>query len=374
MLLRFVPYLGAWIAAVFPIAVSFAVDPGWTKTLLTAGLFLVTEPLIGQFIEPYLYGHTTGLTPVAIVISATFWTWLWGPIGLLLSTPLTVCLGVLGRHIESLEFLEIMIGDEPPLTPAQSFYQRALSGSENETIDQMEECLKQGRDVLDCYQEIIIEALVLAEIDGHRGVLDDEHAEKINNAVRSLLAEMADDQEPRHVQDSGRKASEPKQEDDQQIPATPALALSPGERPVLCVSGPGRFDHTIALVLAEMVARAGIPARLEAAAAISALNVAQLDTAGVKVVCLSYLQLGHSPVHLRYSIRRLRRRIPSAKVVACLWGHEEIDVLKAELTAAGVDRCTLTLAETIDLCVEAVLAGKGASTPDQNLAARVDAA
>jgi predicted PurR-regulated permease PerM len=111
MLLRFVPYLGAWIAAAFPIAVSFAVDPGWTKTLLTGGLFLITEPMIGQFIEPYLYGHTTGITPVAVVISATFWTWLWGPIGLVLSTPLAVCLGVLGRHIDSLEFLEVMIGD-----------------------------------------------------------------------------------------------------------------------------------------------------------------------------------------------------------------------------------------------------------------------
>ena len=374
MLLRFVPYLGAWIAAAFPIAVSFAVDPGWTKTLLTAGFFLVTEPVIGQFIEPYLYGHTTGLSPVAVVISATFWTWLWGPIGLVLSTPLAVCLGVLGRHIESLEFLEIMIGDEPPLTPAQSFYQRALSGSENEAIDQMEECLKQGKDVLDCYQEVVIEALVLAEIDGHRGVLDDEHAERVNNVVRSLLAEMADDQEPRQAQDLPGTASKPKHEGDRQIPATPALALSPGERPVLCVSGPGRFDHTIALVLAEMLARAGLPARLETPAAISALNVARLDTADVKVVCLSYLQLGHSPAHLRYSIRRLRRRIPSAKIVACLWGYEEADVPKAELTAAGVDRCALTLAETIDLCLEAVLAGKGATASDQSAAERVDAA
>ena len=185
---------------------------------------------------------------------------------------------------------------------------------------------------------------------------------------------MADDQGPPDVQDSARKAPKPKHADQQQIPATPALALSPGERAVLCVSGPGRFDHTIALVLAEMLARAGLPARLETDAAISALNVAQLDTAGVKAVCLSYLQLGHSPVHLRYSIRRLRRRIPSAKIVACLWGHEEIEVLKAELTAAGVDRCTLTLAETINLCVDAVVAGKSATASDQSVAARVDAA
>ena len=125
MVLRFVPYIGAFIAAIFPIALAVAVDPGWSMALMTTALFLVVEPLIGQVIEPLVYGHSTGLTPVAVIIAATFWTWLWGPIGLLLSTPLTVCLGVLGRHIPWLRFLDVMIGDEPPLSPAQSFYQRA---------------------------------------------------------------------------------------------------------------------------------------------------------------------------------------------------------------------------------------------------------
>ena len=178
MLLRFVPYLGAWIAAAFPIAISFAVDPGWSMTVWTAAFLLLVELVIGQAIEPFLYGRRTGVTPVAVIVSATFWTWLWGPIGLLLSMPLTVCLGVLGRHIESLEFLEIVIGDEPPLTPAQSFYHRALSGSENEAIDQIEEALKNGQDLITCYQDVVLESLVLAEVDRHRGVLDDDHADK----------------------------------------------------------------------------------------------------------------------------------------------------------------------------------------------------
>lgn len=145
MLLRFVPYLGAVIAAALPIALAIAVDPGWSMALLTAALFLVLEPLIGQVLEPLVYGHSTGLTPVAIIIAATFWTWLWGPVGLLLSTPLTVCLGVVGRHIPGLQFLDIMIGDEPPLTPAQSFYQRALAGDVDEAVDQAEEMLNVGR-------------------------------------------------------------------------------------------------------------------------------------------------------------------------------------------------------------------------------------
>src|SRR5215467_13199691 len=171
-LLRFVPYVGAFLAAVFPIALAFAVDPGWSMVLWTVVLFIVLEPLVGQVLEPLLYGHSTGVTPVAVIVSATFWTWLWGPIGLLLSTPLTVCLGVLGRHIESLEFLEIMIGDEPPLTPAQTFYHRALSGSESEAIDQIEEALEDGQDLIACFQDVVVEALVLAEVDRHRGVLD----------------------------------------------------------------------------------------------------------------------------------------------------------------------------------------------------------
>jgi hypothetical protein len=283
MLLRFVPYLGAWIAAAFPIAVSFAVDPGWSKTLMTAGLFVVTEPIIGQFIEPVLYGHTTGLTPVAVVVSATFWTWLWGPIGLLLSTPLAVCLGVLGRHVKSLEFLEVMIGDEPALSPAQSFYQRALSGSENEALDQLEQCLKQGQDLAECYQQIVMEALVLAEVDYHRGVLDDEHAENINNVIRSLLAEVADQFEAEQPRRSPQATSDI--EEEQVTPAQP-LGLALGEHPVLCISGPGRFDHTIALILAQLLARAGIRVRIELDAAISPLNMARLDITGVAVVCL----------------------------------------------------------------------------------------
>jgi predicted PurR-regulated permease PerM len=164
MMLRFVPYLGAFIAAALPTTLAIAVDPGWSMALLTAALFSVLEPIIGQVLEPLVYGHSTGLTPVAIIISATFWTWLWGPIGLLLSTPLTVCLGVVGRHIPGLEFLDIMIGDEPPLTPAQSFYQRALAGDIDEAVDQAEQSLRDHS--LSCvYDEVGLKALILAQID-----------------------------------------------------------------------------------------------------------------------------------------------------------------------------------------------------------------
>lgn len=127
-LLRFVPYIGSFLSALFPIALAAAVEPGWSMMIWTIVLYVVVETLAGQAVEPLLYGHSTGLSPAAVVIAAIFWSWLWGPIGLVLSTPLTLCLVVLGRHVKRLEFLEVMFGDRPPLTPVESFYQRVLAG------------------------------------------------------------------------------------------------------------------------------------------------------------------------------------------------------------------------------------------------------
>ena len=128
MLMRFVPYVGPFIAAAPPVLLAAVVEPGWTMVLLTGGLFLVSELIMGQVIEPLVYGHGTGLSPIAVILSTVFWTWPWGPLGLLLAMPLTVCLVVLGRHVEALNFLEVLLGDKPALTPAQSFYQCALIG------------------------------------------------------------------------------------------------------------------------------------------------------------------------------------------------------------------------------------------------------
>jgi hypothetical protein len=362
MLLRFVPYLGAWIAASFPVAISFAVDPGWSMTVWTAAFVLLVELLIGQAIEPFLYGRRTGVTPVAVIVSATFWTWLWGPIGLLLSTPLAVCLGVLGRHIESLEFLEIMIGNEPPLTLAQSFYHRALSGSENEAIDQIEEALKGGKDLITCYQDVVLEALVLAEVDRHRGVLDNDHADKMNQVVQSVLAELADQEKLPITVSSPDDEPEPAKQDGR-ISITAAVPPAPVHRPVLVIAGPGQFDRTIALVLAQLLERSEMHPQLQPHVAVSPLNIARLDTTGASIVYFSCLHLTYNPSYLRYSIRRLRRRIPSAKIIACLWGSEETDIPKPGLLAAGADACALTFAEAIAYGREAIPVAEPTSEP-----------
>jgi predicted PurR-regulated permease PerM len=189
--LRFVPYIGAVIAAAFPLALAVAVDPGWSMLLWTLALFLTVEPVVGHIIEPMVYGHSTGLSPVAVVASATFWTALWGPIGLVLATPLTICLVVLGRHVERLEFLDVMFGDRPALSPPEIFYQRMLAGDPAEAAEKAEEFLKE-RSLAIYYDEVALKGLQLAQIDTERGALDQERLTKIRDAVREFASDLAD--------------------------------------------------------------------------------------------------------------------------------------------------------------------------------------
>jgi predicted PurR-regulated permease PerM len=173
MLLRFLPYIGAWIAAFFPVALALAVDPSWSMLVWTIALFAVVELLLSQAIEPLLNAHNTGLSAVAVVVAATFWTWLWGPVGLLLSTPLTVCLVVIGRHVERLRFLDVLLGDQPALAPEETFYQRILAGDPDEAARQAEVFLKE-KSLCDYYDEVGIKGLALAQLDARRGALDHE--------------------------------------------------------------------------------------------------------------------------------------------------------------------------------------------------------
>ena len=191
MMLRFVPYIGPVIAAAFPAALAVAADPGWSMLLWTLALFLVVEPMIGQIIEPWLYGHHTGISAVAIVVAAAFWTWLWGPIGLLLSTPLTVCVVVLGRHVERLNFFDILLGDRPALAPEEGFYQRVLAGDPDEVAYQAEEFLK-GKPLSVYYDEVAIRGLALAQVDMNRGGLTHDRRVQIKETVDGIIDDLSD--------------------------------------------------------------------------------------------------------------------------------------------------------------------------------------
>ena len=157
---------------------------------MTGALFLFAETVVGQAIEPLIYGHRPGLSPVAVITAATFWTWLWGPIGLILAIPLTMCLVVLGRHVDQLKFLEVMFGDEPPLTPAELIYQRMLARDPVEAADQARIFLKE-KPLTAYYDEILLEGLRLAQVDAQRGSLDEDQMRRIRDAVAELVDDLA---------------------------------------------------------------------------------------------------------------------------------------------------------------------------------------
>ena len=188
-LTRFVPYIGSAISALLPIALAAAVEPGWSMAGWTALLFLVTETVMSQVVEPLLYGHSTGLSPFAVIVSALFWAWLWGPIGLILSTPFTVILVVLGRHVEHLEFLDVLLGDRAALTPVENFYQRILAGDPDEARDHAEKLLR-DRPLIAYYDDVALKGLQLAANDVQRGVLSAEKLDTMKESVKELIGDL----------------------------------------------------------------------------------------------------------------------------------------------------------------------------------------
>src|SRR6185436_11668575 len=188
-LLRFVPYLGPTIGAAMPLAVAFAVDPGWRMLLWTGGLFLTIELISNNFIEPWLYGSSTGLSPVAILVAAVFWTWLWGPVGLFLSTPLTVCLVVLGKHVPALQFLTVLLGSAPALEPHERMYQRMLAMDAEGMTALANEHLEK-HELIDFYDTVLIPALNAAEDDRHHGALAEMRQQFLLENTRELIDEL----------------------------------------------------------------------------------------------------------------------------------------------------------------------------------------
>ena len=360
-ILRFVPYIGVFIAAVFPLALAVAVDPGWSLLMWCAALFLIVEPLVSQVIEPLLYGRSTGLSPVAVVVSATFWTALWGPIGLVLATPLTICLVVLGRHVENLKFLEVMFGDRPPLSPPQLFYQRMLAEDPAEALDNAEQFLKE-RPLVAYYDEVVLKGLKLAQADLDRGALDALHLQKIKDSVIELVKELEDheDQPQKDSTQDVEAAAAVDSIEDPRVYNFPVLAQDKlgthwrGKAPVLCIAGRSGLDEAAANMLAQILSKHGIGARVEGADALSTANIFRLETTGIAMVCVSFLNTS-SIAHMRFTIRRLRRKLPDVMIVLGSWNAEaDTTVLANAVKADGV---ALTLHGAAKLCLEKARVG-----------------
>lgn len=359
--LRFVPYVGALIAALFPLALAAAVDPGWTMLIWTAALFILVEPLVGHVIEPLVYGHSAGLSPVAIVVAATFWTVLWGPIGLVLATPLTICLVVLGRHVERLKFLDVMFGDRPALSPPEIFYQRMLAGDPSEAVDQAEEFLKQ-EPLSAYYDEVALGGLKLAQADLARDSLDAARIARIQESVAELIDDLADEEDctPKRgtTQDAEAAAAVETVAETRDLPVLARETLAPGwrgESPVLCVAARSPFDALAAAMLAQLLGKHGIAARVEEAAAPSRIQGLE---AGTALVCLCYLELG-SAAHARYMVRRVRQRLPEAEILLGCW-RAEVPPPAAEVRA---DATVTTLRDALRACIARAQASAAVQAP-----------
>jgi hypothetical protein len=256
-------------------------------------LFLVTEPVTGQLVEPMLYGRSTGLSPIAVVLSVIFWGWLWGPVGLILSTPIMLCLVVLGRHVNQLEFLSILFGDRPPLSRAESFYQRLLAGDEDELQEQAEQLLK-SMSLASYYDDIVIEGLELAAHDLARQVLSAPQFDQIKQSLHTLVGEL--------------DLLEDVQANDHSVVPRELEAKSL----VSCIAARSDLDELVATMLAQIVRKTGFHANVISHTAVTRTSIGSFGGKDFKVLCLCYLDVSGSTSSLRFLIRRIRHRVPDA--------------------------------------------------------------
>jgi predicted PurR-regulated permease PerM len=325
-LMRFVPFIGTPIAIGPPVLLALGADPGWGLAIGVMALFAATEPLMGQLAEPLVFGRSTGLSPLSVMVAATFWTFMWGPIGLLLSTPLTVGLVVLGRHVPRLEFLDVMLGNRPPLKPEESFYHRALEGDADALVAQARAHMKAGGALLAWHDEVALRGIALAEADWSREELEAERLAVVRQQVETLLDELGE---------------------------TPLDAASHPpeawrmEGAVLCVAGRGRLDDMAAAVAAQGLRHEGFGARVLPSAVLEGAEDGRLDPAVTRLCLLSVLEEGSSAAAVRYFLRRLKRRLPNARVLVALWHAPADSRMLAELRedGGGADSIVTSLGE-----------------------------
>lgn len=300
-LFRYIPFVGTILAAVIPLALSFAIDPQWSKLVAVVGLFVALEMTLTNAVEPRLYGSSTGLSALAVLVAAMFWATLWGPVGLILATPLTVCLVVLGRYVPQLAFLETMLGSEPVLAPDEQLYQRLVSGNAEEAIDLAEQYVDKNGSPQVFYDQVAIPALRFAEIDRARDGGDLAERRLVAESMDAVVHELAN--------------------------LWPEKADDAGALTVLCIGGRTELDGAAASMIAQSLAASGVSARLLPPVSLRRQGIGQLELEGVDVVCIAYLDAA-ALAYLKNAARHIHRRSASVQVVGCLLAESDgpIDV------------------------------------------------
>jgi predicted PurR-regulated permease PerM len=312
MLMRFVPFVGSFIALVAPFALAVAISPGWSLALIVLGLFVLSELVVSQVLEPLLYGHSTGISPVAVLVATSFWTLLWGFVGLLMATPLTVCLVVMGRNVPALAFLDVLFGSGSPLLPAETFYQRALEGRSLALLPAAREQIASGSRA-EYYDRVALPALALAVSDALRHHALPEASEPVHQQITSLIEALAPE------------------------PAAPTAGGAWQEDgAIVCLPARGDFDDLAAEMAVQALCEAGFGARTAGNTILD--NVAadqEPDFSKLRLCCLSVLEDGASAASIRFFVRRMQRKMHGAAIVVGLWGATADSPLLAALREEG---------------------------------------
>jgi len=311
--LRFIPYLGPWLAAAMPIGLSMAISGDWVAPSLTIALFVVLELIANNVLEPWLYGKRTGVSAVAVLLAAVFWTWLWGVAGLLLATPLTVCLLVVGKHVPQLSFLNTLLGDKPVFEPTQRVYQRLLAGDDEEATELLDEYFEHTP-LVEVYDTVLIPALASAETHWRRGELEEGRHKFILQTLKSMIQERGERQQELHKNESSEAVKEAE--------ADSGLADRTGLPPlcVLCLPAHGEGDELCGMMLAQVVdIRECVVETVPATAtAMASELVDYVEQRNPDVVCISAAPPA-AVAHARRLRMRLRRRFPKLNLVVGLW-------------------------------------------------------
>ncbi len=339
--LRFLPYIGPWIAAAMPFLVSIAATEGWSQPLMVMGMYVVYELLLNNVAEPMLYGSSIGVSSFGVILAAIFWTWLWGPIGLVLAMPMTVCLLVTARYVPQLRFLTVLLADQPPLTPPEQIYQRLLAFDYNEPLKVARTHLKSSS-LASFYEDVLIPALVLAEQDRHAGLLNEEQEEFVQEGARDLIDELRD----------AAPIVDPSDAEASTIRATASgestLPNDEDKARVLCIPLRDEADEAAAQMLAQLLAAEGFAVETEAAGSLTSELVDRVARTASDVVVISILPpIG--PRDNRLLWKRLRSRYPDLPIIVGFWNSTGAKQSLVPPDNDTVTKVATTLVEAVTL-------------------------
>jgi predicted PurR-regulated permease PerM len=346
-ILRFIPYLGASIAAALPVALALAISDGWTLVAWTAGVIAILEFIVAYVIEPWLYSGSTGLSPIAIVLSALFWTWLWGPLGLLLATPLTVCVAVAGRHIPQLGFLNIVLGVEPVLPLEARFYQRLVALEYDEALDVADEHARE-HGLAALYEQVLLPALVLAKRDRQRDALDDKRQRFVFESLQRIVEELDANGRENNQGQTTISAKEPAPSS-RQTTISAKEPAPPSAAPSLCiVPAHDDADYIAGLMLARLLAPEHFEALLLPKDILASEMLDRVAAAGCTAVVVSAVPPS-AAANAAYFAKRLRSRFPQRKIVVALWNAGgNLERIRSRLRASGADEVVTRLPDGVE--------------------------